>query len=128
MAVVIEPSHQTGIQPKRNLHLSQIGLHCLESLRALFTESVQQCRSLREQLLRGRVLAVENAQRIGGQSLLRIRIQPISAGLEPGHKLGAITLTIVNGAKAVDLKFKTRDSQITEQIPGKGDHFSVTPS
>ena len=82
--------------------------------------------ALLQQLLSRRVLAVEDAQGIGGQALLGIRIQLLEACLEPGHQLIAIALAIIRRAETVDLQFQAADTERIEQIPGQSDHFRVT--
>jgi len=104
VAVVVEPPHQTGVETEGNVQGGQAGLDLLKPHPALGRESIDQGGGLHEQGLGVRMLGIEDAQGIARQTILRIRIQLVAAGLQKGHQPLAVHRPIVGRAEAVELQ------------------------
>ena len=125
VAVVIQPAHQAGIQPKGDPQGGQALLHSFKALAALKAESISQGWCVLQQSLSVLVLRIQDAKGIGAEPGLGIEIQCLRALFQPTHQRRAIGLAILGRTQAVELKLKATHPKTGQQIPGKGDHLNV---
>src|SRR5690606_23279803 len=124
--VVIQTAHQLVVDLITNPGGVQTRLDTLEVLTRLLIEVVAQGRRTDQQRLSRLVLAVEDAQRVGGQTTLAVFIELIETLLEVGHQCIAIGRTRLTGAQAVELQgHRIGQAEFLPQAPGEHDQLGI---
>src|SRR4030095_6344726 len=78
-----------------------------------------------DQRLQGRVLRIEDAQRISLESPLAVRIELAAARRHILYQYRAITLARLRGAERVHGQAHVTDTELAPQARGDLDHFRV---
>ena len=79
------------------------------------TEEIHQFRRALDEFLHVRILAVEDAQRIGMQAALGIGIQRLAMPLEISDQLGAVALPLLRAAQRVDFQPDAGERQLVPE-------------
>ena len=124
--VVIQTAHQLVVDLVTNAGSVQARLDALEVQARLFVEVITQGRCTNQRGLGRLVLAVENAQRIGGQTALAVLVKLVKALLQVGHQGVAISRTRFAGTQAVELQgHGIGQAEFLPQTPGQHDQFGI---
>ena len=96
-------------------------------MRARFrVEEVAQGRRIGQQCLGLCILAVEDAQRVGGQAALAVFIELLETLLQIGHQGVAVGRARLAGAKAVELQgHRIGDAQLLPQARSENDQLGI---
>ena len=86
---------------------------------------VDQARRLLDDLLHGRVLAVENAQRVGVQPPPGLFVQQFGMLLEVGDQVLTMAGALGRIANGVDLQLQPFDTQVIPETLAHGDDFGI---
>ena len=88
--VVVEATHETRVDLERQTSIAQHLLHAIKMRHRLGAQMIHQLRGAGDHFLHRRILAVENAQRIGVKAPPRIFVEQVAVFLEIGDEFGAV--------------------------------------
>ncbi len=100
-AVIVQPAHQLRIDLIGDADGIESRLESFEMSARLLVEEIGERRRIRQQRLGLRILAVEDAQRVGRQAPLAVFVELVETLLQVGNQRVAIDRTGFAGAQAV---------------------------
>ncbi len=125
-AVIVQPAHQLRIDLIGDADGIESRLESFEMSARLLVEEIGERRRIRQQCLGLRILAVEDAQRVGCQAPLAVFVELVETLLQVGNQRVAIDRTGFAGAQAVQLQgHRIGHAQLFPEARGKHDQLRV---